>query len=338
MAQHDYSIANQSGSAFRTDLNNALSAIVSQNSGSTAPSPTYAYMTWADTTTNTLKRRNSANNAWLTVGDLTGLILSIDTGGQVGIGTTTPSNYSANYDDLVVYNASSNGGITIATGSSATGGLAFADGTSGGTDEYRGFVQYSHTTDEIQIGTSGIIRQWLGQNGTLIVSALTNPVIASSQTSAGTDSSFFSGKHTATAGARDTGTEAFKVFTNGNVQNTNNSYGSLSDIKLKQNIVDANSQWNDIKAIRVRNYNLKQGQTHTQIGAIAQEVELISPGLVYESADCDAAGNDLGTVTKSINYSVLYMKSVKALQEAMERIEQLEIKVDALLAPAPVLD
>jgi hypothetical protein len=59
---------------------------------------------------------------------------------------------------------------------------------------------------------------------------------------------------------------------------------------------------------------------------------------VYESADCDAAGNDLGTVTKSINYSVLYMKSVKALQEAMERIEQLEIKVDALLAPAPVLD
>jgi len=338
MAQHDYSIANQSGSAFRTDLNNSLSAIVSQNSGSTAPSPTYAYMTWADTTTNTLKRRNSANSAWLTVGDLTGLILSIDTGGQVGIGTTTPSNYNANYDDLVVYNASSNGGITIATGSSATGGIAFADGTSGGTDEYRGFVQYSHATDEIQVGTSGVIRQWIGQNGTLIVNALTNPIIASSQAGAGTDSFFFSGKHTGTAGVRDSGTEAFKVFTNGNVQNTNNSYGSLSDIKLKQNIVDANSQWNDIKAIRVRNYNLKQGQTHTQIGAIAQEVELISPGLVYESADCDAAGNDLGTVTKSINYSVLYMKSVKALQEAMERIEQLEIKVDALSAPAPVLD
>jgi hypothetical protein len=295
-------------------------------------------MTWADTTTNTLKRRNSANSAWLTVGDLTGLILSIDTGGQVGIGTTTPSNYNANYDDLVVYNASSNGGITIATGSSATGGIAFADGTSGGTDEYRGFVQYSHSTDELQVGTSGVIRLWIGQNGTLIVNALTNPIIASSQAGAGTDSFFFSGKHTGTAGVRDSGTEAFKVFTNGNVQNTNNSYGSLSDIKLKQNIVDANSQWNDIKAIRVRNYNLKQGQTHTQIGAIAQEVELISPGLVYESADCDAAGNDLGTVTKSINYSVLYMKSVKALQEAMERIEQLEIKVDALSAPAPVLD
>ena len=48
----------------------------------------------------------------------------------------------------------------------------------------------------------------------------------------------------------------------------------------------------------------------------------------------DAEGNDLGTVTKSVNYSVLYMKAVKALQEAMERIETLEAKV-AALSPNP---
>ena len=41
----------------------------------------------------------------------------------------------------------------------------------------------------------------------------------------------------------------------GNVTNTNNSYGSLSDVKLKENIVDANSQWDDIKALKVRNFN-----------------------------------------------------------------------------------
>jgi hypothetical protein len=105
---------------------------------------------------------------------------------------------------------------------------------------------------------------------------------------------------------------------------TNNSYGSLSDIKLKENIVDANSQWDDLKALQVRNYNFKEGQTHTQIGLVAQEVELVSPGLVSESPDRDEDGNDLGTVTKSVNYSVLYMKAVKALQEAMERIETLE--------------
>ena len=39
---------------------------------------------------------------------------------------------------------------------------------------------------------------------------------------------------------------------------------------------------------------------------------------------------DLGTTTKSVKYSILYMKAVKALQEAMERIETLEAKVTAL--------
>jgi hypothetical protein len=70
MAQHDYNLANQSGLAFRQDLNNALAAIVSQNSGATQPSTTYAYEWWADTTTGLLKIRNAANNAWITVGTL----------------------------------------------------------------------------------------------------------------------------------------------------------------------------------------------------------------------------------------------------------------------------
>jgi hypothetical protein len=124
--------------------------------------------------------------------------------------------------------------------------------------------------------------------------------------------------------------DRMRVYGNGNIVNTNNSYGAISDIKLKENIVDANSQWDDLKALQVRNYNFKEGQTHTQIGLVAQEVELVSPGLVTESPDRDEDGNDLGTVTKSVNYSVLYMKAVKALQEAMERIEQLEAKVAAL--------
>lgn len=70
MAQHDYNIANQSGAAFRSDLNNGLAAIVSQNSGAAQPSTTYAYQWWADTTTGLLKLRNAANNAWITIGSL----------------------------------------------------------------------------------------------------------------------------------------------------------------------------------------------------------------------------------------------------------------------------
>ena len=155
-----------------------------------------------------------------------------------------------------------------------------------------------------------------------------NTVWSASTAAAGTTESVFVGSHSAATPYG--GTASFVVRTNGNVLNTNGSYGALSDIKLKENIVDANSQWDDLKALQVRNYNLKEGQTHTQIGLIAQEVELVSPGLVNESPDRDEEGNDLGTVTKSVAYSVLYMKAVKALQEAMERIEVLEAKVAAL--------
>jgi hypothetical protein len=123
----------------------------------------------------------------------------------------------------------------------------------------------------------------------------------------------------------------FTVDADGDVKNTNNSYGSISDIKLKQDVVDAASQWDDIKALRVRKYRFKRNSDAAlQIGLVAQEAEAVSPGLVEETADRDEEGNDLGTTTKSVKYSVLYMKAVKALQEAMNRIEQLEAKVAAL--------
>tara|TARA_Y100000004_G_scaffold65687_1_gene73725 strand:- start:395 stop:2020 length:1626 start_codon:yes stop_codon:yes gene_type:complete len=121
----------------------------------------------------------------------------------------------------------------------------------------------------------------------------------------------------------------------GDCENTNNRYGGTSDSKLKENIVDASSQWDDIKAVRVRNYNFKAETnypTHTQIGVVAQELETVCPGLVQDNIDEDSEGNDLGTRTKSVAYSVLYMKAVKALQEAMTRIETLEAKVAALEA------
>ena len=128
-------------------------------------------------------------------------------------------------------------------------------------------------------------------------------------------------------------TSRFKVFTNGNVVNTNNSYGAVSDVKLKENIADATSQWDDIKALTVRKYSMKADELDApnMLGVIAQEVETAGmSGLVNESPDIDKDMNDLGTTTKSVNYSILYMKAVKALQEAMTRIEALETKVTAL--------
>jgi len=78
MATHDYIISNASGAAVRADLNNALAAIVSNNSNASSPSTTYAYQWWADTTTGQLKIRNAANSAWIVLMELDGTMLMED--------------------------------------------------------------------------------------------------------------------------------------------------------------------------------------------------------------------------------------------------------------------
>ena len=206
--------------------------------------------------------------------------------------------------------------------------LCQVDGTPGSND-MPGRLMFSTTADGASSPTE---RMRIDKNGLGELTSADHCFDAGVTAGAGTSTRIFTGRHSATAGSTGSGTISFRVFSNGNVQNTNNSYGAISDAKLKENIVDASSQWDDIKDLRVRNYNFIEGQTHTQIGVVAQEVEIVSPGLVSESPDRDEEGNDLGTTTKSVNYSVLYMKAVKALQEAMDRIETLEAKVAALEA------
>ena len=157
-------------------------------------------------------------------------------------------------------------------------------------------------------------------------------------------------------------TARFRVMSDGDVVNHDNSYGSISDERIKQDITDANSQWDDIKALKVRNFKMKDDirqhgadKSSLRIGLIAQEVESISPKLVeetrpepsdvlsssefgtlYEDGDTIPEGSEIGDVkevkenVKRIKYSVLYMKAIKALQEAMAKIETLETKVKAL--------
>lgn len=77
MAQHDYIIENATGLGFRADVNNALAAIVSNNSGASEPATKYAYQLWGDTTNDQLKIRNAANSAWIVVGKLSAVNLGL---------------------------------------------------------------------------------------------------------------------------------------------------------------------------------------------------------------------------------------------------------------------
>jgi hypothetical protein len=143
-----------------------------------------------------------------------------------------------------------------------------------GASDYPGRLVFSVTrdgqaspTERLRIGNAGVVQ---------VYDSSSNGFNVRTESPSGTGANLFAGYYSATS--TTTGTNCFVVYANGNVQNTNNSYGALSDLKLKENIVDANSQWDDLKALQVRNYNFKEGQTHTQIGLVAQEVELVSPG------------------------------------------------------------
>jgi len=140
---------------------------------------------------------------------------------------------------------------------------------------------------------------------------------------------------------QDSSTIRMKVWGDGDVQNHDNSYGALSDEKLKEQITDASSQWNDLKALKVRKFKMKEdvakgdSDDHWRLGVVAQEVETAGMnGLVKNNPDMitneDGDLVEGETITKSVKYSILYMKAVKALQEAMARIEILETKVKAL--------
>ena len=158
--------------------------------------------------------------------------------------------------------------------------------------------------------------------------------------------------------------EKFVVTDGGTIQAVNTTVASTSDERIKQDIVDANSQWDDIKALKFKNFKKKQAvrddgeNALKELGVIAQDVEAAGMNGLIEMTDpdishikSDSAFGTLwtddddevkdGTETagevkeikekvKTVKYSMIWMKAVKALQEAMAKIETLETKVKAL--------
>jgi len=422
MAQHDYVIDNSTGANVRADINSALQAIVTNNSGSSAPSSTFPFMLFADTSAGTMKIRNAADNGFIELFQLDGTFtledgsastpalafrddlntgifsggeneFNIATGGTerfvinssgiVGInisspdsnsmldvmsdktGTTANSNrvaifrtnggsrdahitlsnssntpvhigqlssslyFSTGGTERFVINSSGNCGIGTAIPSRklhvASSFIRVDDGfgldSSGSTEKVildNGFISFTAASSErMRINSSGNVL--VGTTGGSLstssfgIALFSGGAINNFANVNGTSSAFRSGGNQGEA----------KIMGDGDLQNTNNSYGQISDETLKQDIVDAASQWNDIKNLRVRKFRFKDNPTGIlQIGVVAQEIETVSAGLVKT--------NEEGI--KSVKYSVLYMKAVKCLQEAMAKIETLETKVAALEA------
>ena len=126
------------------------------------------------------------------------------------------------------------------------------------------------------------------------------------------------------------------------------TWNTTSDRRIKKNIVDNNDGLEKINAIQVRNFEYRLpeevdpelkpsdavNKKGIQLGVIAQELEQVFLGMVEESPDRDEDGNDLGTTTKSVKYSVFVPMLVKAIQEQQAIIQQLQADVAALKGQA----
>ena len=131
--------------------------------------------------------------------------------------------------------------------------------------------------------------------------------------------------------AEDATKSKFIVWSNGDVVNRNNSYGALSDRRLKTNIIEADSQWDKALAVQWREFSfLDDPEGIVRYGVIADELEAIFPDLVTEQPEIGPNGIPTGRTLKAVNYSGLSVRYSIAAHEMQNRLMLLESRVVAL--------
>jgi hypothetical protein len=299
------------------EINGSSNALLALRTGGTNRGYLYTQGTdmiaWAETGAFTVGTAAAAQVAFSTNNTERARITSggnfqLTSGGQIELNVSTLSSKGA----IAAFNVdSTSGGLVFKTESSSTlteRARITADGNF-----------YVNTT--AAGGKVYVVSDLTANNGLRVdtpASFTSNMVSLVCGTAAGTGWYFLSGESSG-------GSTRIQIRGDGNVYNANGTYGTISDARLKQDIVDAGSQWDTIKAVRFRKYRMKADVEENPdapalFGVVAQELEQVCPGLV-----------DDGEI-KTVKSSILLMKAAKALQEAMARIEQLEAKVAALEA------
>lgn len=89
----------------------------------------------------------------------------IDSSGNVGIGTTTPSSFSGDGNNLVVGTTSGNNGISVISATDGTSNIYFGDTTTTGGGSRRGQIVYDHNTDSMRFATAVTERMRIDSSG-----------------------------------------------------------------------------------------------------------------------------------------------------------------------------
>lgn len=330
MSQHDHDIANQTFPSFRSDLNNALGAILTNNSGNSAPTTTSAYMWWVDTTNTILKMRNGADSAWLS-------LMASDGSAYYSSGSTAAAPAYSKADDTntgVFFPAADT--LSISTAGSerirvnSSGNVLIGTTASTGTTGNGVVVKsnaigaYNQAALSLQ-GSGGDFYglNFLDSTGT----AFGEKIIFS----AGTDYRTFA--HRTSAG---TVTEIMTLYESGAVEflNLNTSgtdngtikwnsttgeiWADSSSKRFKENIIDIELDSSLIYQLEAKQYN-KKGSERTQLGYIAEQVADIIPVVV---------GFDKDKKPFNINYEYLTVPIIEEMKKLKSGIDKVEDKID----------
>ena len=270
---------------------------------------------------------------------------TVDSSGRLLIGTTTEGGQFA--DDLTIAN-SGHTGITIRSGTDSVGSLYFSDGTSG-DDEYRGAVQYNHTsnflrfysdaTERMRIDSSGGLRLGTTSSNydelfTIVESGTNNEIATWRVNDGGHTKDMLNMIHVANSGNRvmirfrRTGslTSVGDIVTSA----SSTSYVTSSDYRLKENVTSITDGITRLKTLKPYRFNFKIEPDKTVDGFLAHEAsEVVPEAVVGEKDAVDAEGN---IDAQAIDQSKLVPLLTAALQEEISKRESLETRVAALEA------
>jgi hypothetical protein len=259
--------------------------------------------------------------------------MTITSAGNVGIGTTTPLDTYAGRTVLTINNAGAYGAF-LNFGYNGTLYAAIESNTSElRISNYQNLptIFYVNSTERLRIAANGQITTTfsLADNPLVFTNTSNNPYgpYFKFTTDPNNGSNYYW-----VCSALVGGTEYIraKLFSNGGLANYQANNTNLSDIRTKKDIIPLESYWNKFKAIEIVKFKYKD-QTHDDfnIGVIAQQVESVAP----EFVDIDGFGTTPadGIPLKTIYTADLYHATIKVLQEAMVKIEELSAENTSLI-------
>jgi len=257
--------------------------------------------------------------------------MTLDASGNLSVASTggvnqmsLAANGTSTYANVRVTNSSSTAALSMGVGGSAVGASALQNNA----------YIWNTAASALSFGTSDTERARITSGGNFLA-GLTTPINGHGFKSSGGVDSY---RTTSTAGdgvhhfySDYTSTQnliaAFRG--DGGLANYSANNVNLSDERVKTDIKPVGSYWDKFKAIEIVTFKYK-GQSHEDdnIGVIAQQVEAVAP----EFIDVDGFGEtpEDGVPLKTVYTTDLYHASIKALQEAMARIESLEARLAAL--------